>query len=277
MDIKDIIKIVGNPKPYDKGKDIMWTDKHISKFLLEAHINPEIGVASRTSEDIDKTVDMIDKMIKPVSRILDLGCGPGLYAERLSRKKHKVTGVDFSENSIEYAIQQRDKNLSDVEYINGNYLDLDFDDKFELIMMIYCDFGVLVPEERTSLMKMIHKCLKPGGIFLFDAIDEKTIERLNFNSSWEMSEGGFWKPTPYICLSKNYHFEENKATLEQHIVIDDDGSFKLYRFWNHYFNQGDVEKMFESIGFSKVKSIKNVINGRGTYNDHGVVFYTVSK
>lgn len=192
-------------------------------------------------------------------------------------KKHKVTGVDFSENSIEYAIQQRDKNLSDVEYINGNYLDLDFDDKFELIMMIYCDFGVLVPEERTSLMKMIHKCLKPGGIFLFDAIDEKTIERLNFNSSWEMSEGGFWKPTPYICLSKNYHFEENKATLEQHIVIDDDGSFKLYRFWNHYFNQGDVEKMFESIGFSKVKSIKNVINGRGTYNDHGVVFYTVSK
>jgi 2-polyprenyl-3-methyl-5-hydroxy-6-metoxy-1,4-benzoquinol methylase len=277
MDIKDIIKIVGNPKPYDKGKDIMWTDKHISKFLLEAHINPEIGVASRTSEDIDKTVDMIDKMIKPVSRILDLGCGPGLYAERLSRKKHKVTGVDFSENSIEYAIQQRDKNLSDVEYINGNYLDLDFDDKFELIMMIYCDFGVLVPEERTSLMKMIHKCLKPGGIFLFDAIDEKTIERLNFNSSWEMSEGGFWKPTPYICLSKNYHFEENKATLEQHIVIDDDGSFKLYRFWNHYFNQGDVEKIFEPIGFSKVKSIKNVINGRGTYNDHGVVFYTVSK
>lgn len=89
MDIKDIIKIVGNPKPYDKGKDIMWTDKHISKFLLEAHINPKIGVASRTSEDIDKTVDMIDKMIKPVSRILDLGCGPGLYAERLSRKNIK--------------------------------------------------------------------------------------------------------------------------------------------------------------------------------------------
>jgi len=28
-------------------------------------------------------------------------------------------------------------------------------------------------------MKMIHKALKPGGIFLFDAIDEKTIERSN--------------------------------------------------------------------------------------------------
>jgi hypothetical protein len=113
--------------------------------------------------------------------------------------------------------------------------------------------------------------------FLFDAIDEKTIERSNFNSSWEMSEGGFWKPTPYICLSKNYHFSETKATLEEHIVIDNEGSYKLYRFWNHYFNQEDVEKMFEQIGFSKVKSINNVVNGSGIYNDHGVVFYAVDK
>jgi 2-polyprenyl-3-methyl-5-hydroxy-6-metoxy-1,4-benzoquinol methylase len=232
MDIKEIIKIVGNPKLYDKGKDIMWTDKHISKYLLEAHINPEIGVASRTSEDIDKTVDMIDQLIKPESKILDLGCGPGLYTERLARKKHKVTGVDFSKNSIEYAIQQRDKNQSDVKYINCNYLELDFDDKFDLIIMIYCDFGVLVPEERITLMKMIHKSLKPGGIFLFDAINEQTIARINFNSSWEMSESGFWSSTPYICLNKIFHFEENKATLDQHIVIDDNGSFKLYRFCN---------------------------------------------
>jgi len=277
LDIKEIIKTVGDPKPYDKGKDMMWTDKHISKYLLEAHLNPETGAASRTAENIDKTVDMIDQLIKPESRILDLGCGPGLYTERLSRKKHKVTGVDFSKNSIEYAIQQKSKNQSDVEYINCNYLDLDLDDKFDLIMMIYCDFGVLVPEERTTLMKMIHKSLKPGGIFLFDAIDEKTVEKINFAPTWYMSEGGFWMPGPYICLSKNFHFKENKATLEQHIVIGDDGSFKLYRFWNHYFNQEDVEKMFKPVGFSEVKSIKNVVEGTEPYNDHGVVFYSVTK
>jgi hypothetical protein len=39
--------------------------QHISKFLLKEHINPEIGVASRTSADIDKTVGMIDKMVSP--------------------------------------------------------------------------------------------------------------------------------------------------------------------------------------------------------------------
>ncbi len=277
MDITKIIKTVGNPTPYDKGTDMMWTDKHISKFLLDAHINPEIGVASRTSTDIDKTVNMIDKMVRPGTEILDLGCGPGLYAERLSKKGHKVTGVDFSKNSIDYAIKQRGKNQSTIEYISDNYLNLDFEGQFDFIMMIYCDFGVLVSEERISLMKMIHKALKPGGIFLFDAIDEETIERLNFNSSWEMSKGGFWKPTPYICLSKSFHFKENKATLDQHLVMGEDDSFQLYRFWNHYFDQEDVEKIFRPIGFSKVESIKNLLTGSGPYNDHGVVFYAVSK
>lgn len=191
MDIAKTTKIVDNPTPCDKGVDMMWTDKHISKFLLDAHINPEIGVASRTSTDIDKPVDMIDKMVRPGSEILDLGCGPGLYAERLSKKGHKVTEVDFSKNSIDYAIKQRGKYQSTIEYINDNYLNLDFEGQFDFIIMIYCDFGVLVSEERISLMKMIRKALKPGGIFLFDAIDEETIERLNFNSSWEMSREDF--------------------------------------------------------------------------------------
>ncbi len=277
MDIRKIIETVANPKPYDKGTDIMWTDKHIGKFLLDVHIDPEIGAASRTAADIDKTIDMIDKMILPASDILDLGCGPGLYAERLSKRGHKVTGVDFSQNSIDYAVKQREKSQSNVVYVHDNYLNLDFEGQFDLIMMIYCDFGVLIPEERMSLVKMIHKALRPGGIFLFDGIDEETIERLNFTSTWEISEGGFWKPDPYICLSKSFHFKENKATLDQHLVIGDDDSFRLYRFWNHYFNQEDVEKIFSPVGFSKVEAIKGLLTGSEPYNDHGVVFYAVSK
>jgi 2-polyprenyl-3-methyl-5-hydroxy-6-metoxy-1,4-benzoquinol methylase len=277
MNLTEIIKAIGNPTPYDKGTDVMWTDRHIAQFLLEAHLNPEIGVASRTAKDIDLTVDLIDKMFHPGAEILDLGCGPGLYTERLAKKGHHVTGVDFSKNSIDYAIEQRTKSRSDIEYINDNYLDLDFEGRFDLIMMIFCDFGALVPDERISLMKMIHKALKPDGVFFFDAIDESTIERLSFNSSWEIVECGFWKPTPYICLSQSFHFKEDKATLDQHLVIDNDDSFKLYRFWNHYFDQADVEKIFGPIGFSKVESIKNVLTGSGPYNDQGVVFYAVSR
>ena len=277
MDIKKIISNLDQAQPYVKGTATMWTDSHISKFLLEAHLNPDIGVASRTRQDIEKTVDMIDEMIEPGSRILDLGCGPGLYAQGLAQKKHQVIGVDFSKNSIDYARKQQKGSQLDIEYLNENYLNLDFEEQFDLIMMIYCDFGALIPEERSTLLQMIHKALKPGGIFLFDAIDEDTIARIDFNPSWEISPGGFWQPDPYICLTKNHYYSQNKATLEEHVIIDESGDFKIYRFWNHYFNLGDVKQMVSPFGFGDVQDINNVVNGQGVYNDHGVVFYLVRK
>lgn len=277
MDIKAIINNLDQAKPYVKGTAVMWTDPYIGKFLLEAHLNPDIGVASRTSADIDNTVALIDKMIRPGSKILDLGCGPGLYASRLAQKGHHVTGVDFSKSSIDFALGQKVQSNQDIDYINGNYLELDYEEQFDLIMMIYCDFGALIPDERAVLLQMIHKALKPDGVFLFDAIDEDTLSRIDFHSSWEISQGGFWQPDPYICLSKNHHFNEYKATLEEHIVINEAGDFKIYRFWNHYFNLDDVKQMVVPYGFGDVQAIPNVVNGHGVYNDHGVVFYLVHK
>lgn len=92
-----------------------------------------------------------------------------------------------------------------------------------------------------------------------------------------MAQSGFWQPTPYICLNQNFHFEDYKAILKQHVVIGEDDSFRLYRFWNHYFDQEDVEKIFGPLGFSEVESIKNILSGTSPYNDQGVVFYAVRK
>ena len=39
-------------------------------------------------------------ILKPGMKLLDLGCGPGLYAERLVRAGIEVVGVDISENSL---------------------------------------------------------------------------------------------------------------------------------------------------------------------------------
>jgi len=277
VNISKLLKETENPKPYVKGTEMMWVDHHISKHLLKAHLNPDIGIASRTFDAINDTVEMIDKMIKPGSKILDLGCGPGLYAERLAKKGHYVTGVDFSKYSIDYAMKQRDKNLSNIDYINENYLNLDFENRFDLVMMIYCDFGALIPEERNSMIKIIRKSLKPKGIFLFDSIGEGAVEKLNFGTSWEMAESGFYSPEPYICLNKSFHFPDIKAVLKQHIVIIENSSVKLYRFWNHYFDVDDVRQLFLPKGFSRVNAINFLLKGDGPYNDNGVVFFAISK
>ena len=44
--------------------------------------------------------------LKPGRRVLDVGCGPGLYTTRLAASGARVTGIDFSERSIACAREQ---------------------------------------------------------------------------------------------------------------------------------------------------------------------------
>ncbi|NJO91787.1 MAG: methyltransferase domain-containing protein, partial [Chloroflexia bacterium] len=107
MNIQNIIDYTKQPGLYEKGNAQMWTDEHISKQLLQVHLNEDVDLASRKMSTIETTIDWIlqHSQNKPL-RILDLGCGPGLYSEKLAKNSHEVTGVDFSNSSINYAKAQ---------------------------------------------------------------------------------------------------------------------------------------------------------------------------
>ena len=128
MNIRKLNIANQKPKVYEKGDSVMWTDKHISKQLLGFHLNPEIDAASRTPDSINDTVEFILKCYnKSPMNILDLGCGPGIYSEKLTEKGHHVTGVDFSENSISYARAQAIKKNLKINYVCKDYLELDYE------------------------------------------------------------------------------------------------------------------------------------------------------
>lgn len=80
-----LMKAGKRPLLFEAGEPEFWNDPHISKSTLEAHLNPNHDAASRKPEIIDQTVLhwLSCGVIKPGYKVLDLGCGPGLYAERL--------------------------------------------------------------------------------------------------------------------------------------------------------------------------------------------------
>ena len=99
MKIKNLLKYTEKPEIYTKGTATIWTDPHISKQLLAIHLHKEIDLASRRQTTIDQTVSwIINKTSGKKLNILDLGCGPGLYAEQLAARGHQVTGMDFSKS-----------------------------------------------------------------------------------------------------------------------------------------------------------------------------------
>ena len=273
INFSQLINELENPKPYEAW-DSLWTDPHIYDFFFKAHIDPDVDVVSRKEIDIDKTVEKINEMIKPGSKILDLGCGVGHYAKKLAAKGHDVTGVDISKGLIDYAMKQRDEHNLAITYINEDILDVNFEAEFDLVITIYCNFGMFAPDKRTKLISIVKKALRPDGIFLFDAMDEAHINKMNLNPNWEVAtQGGNYSPNPYVALMRTFHFLAEKAVLDQFVVMTENNDPKIYRHLDHYFDEEDIKCMFKD--FSSFR-IMDFALSEGYLNFNDVKFYAIS-
>lgn len=132
----------------------LWTDPHTSRKMLTLHLDPAVDAASRTREFLDRSADWMALRfgLAPGSKVVDFGCGPGLYAQRLARKGADVTGIDFSANSLRYARDEAERAKLRVEYVQADYLDFETERRFDLIVMIMCDFCALSPDQRALLL-----------------------------------------------------------------------------------------------------------------------------
>ena len=280
MKISEIVTKTKKPVIYEQGTSFMWSDNHISKQLLDIHLNSDIDLASRKKSTIEKTAAWILDTVKEKEKlnILDLGCGPGLYSEIFAEKGHKVTGIDISKNSIEYAKKSaKDKKL-DITYLNKNYLDIDLElSKYDLVVLIYTDLGVLTPSDRDNLLKTIYSVLNKGGTFIFDVLKDNDIENKTSPMTWEANNIGFWKNTPYLALSQSFLYSEEKVILFQHNIIDAEENIETYRFWTHFFSQNDVSKFLDTYSFNDVNFREDVLPKGDLWSGDNVIFTIATK
>lgn len=249
--LERMLEYSGKPRVFEKGTSNFWDDPHISKYMLEAHLNPDKDAASRRFSTIDCTVKWINEnFLKGNSRILDLGCGPGLYAERLARLGHSVLGIDFSKRSIDYAKESAARNGLDIEYVYKNYIEMDYSEEFDLVILIYCDFGVLNNADRDALLSKIYKALKPGGCFIFDVFGEDFKRERKTSRKWEILNSGFWSDKRHIVLSETFHYPGDKVFLNQYIVVDEAGKLEVYRAYDRYYSEEDLHEILSKYGFN---------------------------
>ena len=162
----ELEKINARPEPFAfyTTRDL-WTDEHTSRQMLTFHLDDSIDVSSRNSQFIDKSVNWIASRfgLSAGSTVADFGCGPGLYATRLAERDAKVTAIDFSERSIRYAKAVAMERVLSIDYVHCNYLDFETEERFDLILMIMCDFCALSPTQRKSMLDKFATLLKPDG------------------------------------------------------------------------------------------------------------------
>jgi SAM-dependent methyltransferase len=239
------------PPLFAPGEALFWDDPHISQQMLAAHLDPDTEAASRPPDVIDRTVNWLIEVLplKPGDTVLDLGCGPGLYTQRLARRGLRVTGIDYSRRSIDYARQVAAEHGLSIDYRYQNYLTLDEEPQYDAVLLIYGDLCVLSPEKRDALLDRVHRALKPGGQFVFDVTTRRLRARLGVKNGWYVAESGFWKPGPHLVLEQGFDYPEHDTYLDQYIVIEADGRLSVYRNWFLDYSPQTITPVLEARGF----------------------------
>ena len=256
MNIEAIKQLQEKPSPFTPGEPLFWDDPHISAQMLKWHLDPNNDVASRQPKTIQKTVDWIIATLglKPGASILDLGCGPGLYAACLAESGLHVTGVDYSRRSIEYATQYAQQHGLDIQYRYQDYLMLDDEQQYEAALLIYGDLCPLSPTQRQTLLGNVCHALKPGGHFAFDVTTRIHRQKHGNRNGWYAVESGFWKPDPHLVLEEGFDYPEQSIFLDQAIVVEENGKISVYRNWFQDYDRATIIAELEQAGFA-VQSI----------------------
>ena len=260
---KELENIKYRPKPFEfytaRG---LWTDEHTSKQMLSFHLNEEIDVSSRNATFIDKSAEWIITRfnINKGMRIADFGCGPGLYTTRLAKKQADVTGIDFSNRSIQYAKKVALKEGLSINYINEDYLTFETTEQFDLILMIMCDFCALSPAQRKKLLDMFHTILKPNGSVLLDVYSLKAFKQRKETALYEANLlNGFWSPDNYFGFLNTFKYNKEQVILDKYTIVEANCTRTIYN-WLQYFSPANLEDEFIKNGF-KVDTIYSNVAG----------------
>jgi len=260
---EELERINERPEPFQfyTASDL-WTDEHTSKQMLSFHLNEAIDVSSRNAEFIKRSAEWIasEFNIGRDTKVADFGCGPGLYAARLAKRGANVTGIDFSGRSIEYAKEVAAREHLNISYVKQDYLEFETEDRFDLVLMIMCDFCALSPIQRKGILNKFHRILKPSGSVLLDVYSLSAFVQKEEVTTYEVNQrNGFWSPKKYYGFLNTFKYEEEKISLDKHTIVESDRITTVYN-WLQYFAPEDLEREFIEAGFS-VKGLYSDVAG----------------
>lgn len=263
-------EINSRPEPFQfYTAEELWTNEHTAQQMLMYHLNEDVEAASRNSKSIERSVEWIVTrfQVDRNTSIADFGCGPGLYASRLAERGAIVTGVDFSQNSLEYAQKVAAERGLEANYVQANYLDFETTERFDLIIMIMCDFSVLSPEQRKKLLSKFNSLLKPGGSVLLDVHSLNYFEQREESATYELNQlHGFWSPEDYYCFVNTFKYDPEKVVLNKYTIIEPARQRVVYN-WFQCYSQDSLTQVFEENGLG-VEAFYSDVTGKAFASEY---------
>ncbi len=221
MKLSDLVERSKAPTPWSEGEKIPWHEPGFSRRMLAEHLSQDHDRASRRIEIVDTHVAWIHEQVlsRQPARILDLGCGPGLYAERLVPLGHEVVGVDVSPASIAHARER----APGATFIEGDIrrVDLGAPGSFSLGMLLFGEANAFRTPDLEAILARTRAALEPGGALLLEPHSFEAVRRVGTRpSTWYTAPCGLFSGEPHLCLRESFWDEATATATERWWVVD---------------------------------------------------------
>lgn len=222
MQLLDIVHRQRLPQPWAEGEKIPWNDPAFSRRMLAEHLSQAHDAASRRFEIVDQHVQWIhDRVLQGnPTRILDLGCGPGLYTSRLAKLGHRCLGIDFAPASIAYAREQAAAEGLACTYRQDDIRTADYGEGYGLVLSIFGELNVFRPEEARGILEKAGRALLPGGFLLLEPHPFDVVRKVGEQpAAWYAVEWGLFSAEPHLCLQENFWDAEARVAIERYYIV----------------------------------------------------------
>jgi SAM-dependent methyltransferase len=229
--------------------------------MLREHLTQEHDLASRRFEKIDLHVAWIHRELlgdRP-GRVLDLGCGPGLYTSRLARLGHQCTGVDFSPASIAYAVEAAEREGLHCAYLQEDIRTSAWGSGYDLVMLIFGEFNVFRPSDAKSILRRAYGALSEVGKLLLElSTFESVREEGKQGTSWYSSPSGLFSGQPHLCLQENLWDERACVATIRYYIVDPSGDVARHASSSQAYTDEQLRALLVECGFKQVEFLPSL-------------------
>jgi SAM-dependent methyltransferase len=212
--------------PWRDGANLPWNDPAFSERMLREHLDQSHGAASRQHPERLRQIDWLwtHLGLQPGCRVLDVTCGPGLYAVELARRGVHITGIDFSPASIRYArkLAAEQRVVDRCTFVEADVraaLPTQAGQAYDAALFLYGQLAVFTRAEAAQLLRDVAAALRVGGRLVIELLNFERIDK-SPSTWWFTDDTGLWGDSPFLNLGERTWDDSQRASIDRFYVVD---------------------------------------------------------
>lgn len=199
-----------------------WDDPGFSERMLAEHLSQDHDLASRRFERIDAHVAWLHEIVgERPTRVLDVGCGPGLYTSRLAALGHECVGIDFAPAAIAYAEAESARLGSACRYRCEDVLGADLGSGFGLATALFGDLDTFPADDAGRLLRRIGAAVAPDGVVVIEVHTAAAVHRMGTGgSSRRALASGLFARRPHVLVEESNWLPAERIAQRRFRVVD---------------------------------------------------------